>query len=401
MSKIQIYISDEETRACTLQEVKILLKKGTISQEDWALIDEWGDEWGAVGEIPGIMARNKVVKTAVTKISQRQGVSPLLLIFLFGAILCGGAAGLYFGVPSVKQFVRDQIMPREPSTEALGLDEESAPVASPPVPAIPVGQGQMSSPPPVPVAPKLTAQQEVAVIRKYPYKEFPSLLDAVKNWQVIPSRLFPLKVSLVKATEFPIQPSGSIPVPVGGMAYVTYQRGDQVMLRPTLSSPYQQYVSINDTNLKQMLTGRYNTTVNGWRRLVDKLRQDARERLVAGIPLDPVRVVASTSPQSPPSTPPPTGPANKFDPAFGKQPAVDSGGKVQVAAKSIQRKELKDCQLKFVQRWGLLKKERIKGNPYWTVEVSYLVDSIFGRFPQDAKALIRNDRVTKWVILEE
>ena len=60
MSKIQIYISDEETRAYTLQDVKILLKKGTISKEDWALIDEWGDEWGAVGEIPGIMARDKV-----------------------------------------------------------------------------------------------------------------------------------------------------------------------------------------------------------------------------------------------------------------------------------------------------------------------------------------------------
>ena len=378
-----------------------MLKKGTISKEDWALIDEWGDEWGAVGEIPGIMARDKVVKTAVTKVSQRRGVSPLLLILLFGAILCGGAAGLYFGVPSVKQFVHEMIMPRESSAKALGLDEEYTPVSPQPVPAIPVGPEKVPSSPPVPVTTRLTAQQETAVIKKYPYKEFPSLLDAVKNWKEVPARLFPLKVSLVKATEFPIQPSGSIPVPVGGMAYVTYQRGDQVMLRPNLRSPYQKYVSINDTNLKQMLTGRYNITVNGWRRLVDKLRQDARERLVVGIPLDPVRVVASPSPQSPTSTPPPTGPANKFDPAFGKQPDVDSGGKVQVAAKSIQRKELKDCQLKFVQRWGLLKKERIKGKPYWTVEVSYLVDSIFGRFPQDAKALIRNDRVAKWVILEE
>jgi hypothetical protein len=380
--------------------VRVLLKKGTISNEDWALIDEWGDEWGTVGEIPGIMARDKVVKSVVTKVRQRRGVSPLLLILLFGAILCGGAVGLYFGVPSVKQFVDEMTMPRESSAKALGLDEEYAPSPQP-VTAIPVETEQVPSSPPVPVTTRLTAQQEAAVIKKYPYKEFPSLLDAVKNWKEVPTRLFPLKVSLVKATEFPIQPSGSIPVPVGGMAYVTHQRGDQVMLRPNLRSPYQKYVSINDTNLKQMLTGRYNTTVNGWRRLVDKLRQDARERLVAGVPLDPVRLVASPSPQSPTSTPSPTGPANKFDPAFGKQPAVDSSGKVQVAVKSIQRKELKDCQLQFVQRWGLLKKERIKGKPYWTVEVSYLVDSIFGRFPQDAKALIRNDRVAKWLILEE
>ncbi|MBT7853941.1 MAG: hypothetical protein HN675_11525 [Opitutae bacterium] len=399
MSKIQIYINDEETGTYTLQEVRALLRKGTISMEDWALIDEWGDEWGAVGEIPGVMARDKIAKPAFTKRRQRRGLSPLLVMLILGFILSGLAGGLYFGVPSVRQFVNEQINPQVSSAQKLGLDEKVDPNASRSVTPTPL-KPEPAPPSPVPVIKGLTKQQEAAVIKKYPYKEFPSLLDAVKNWSEVPSRLFPLKVSLVKATEFPIQPSGSIPVSVGGIAYVTYQRGNQVMLRPNLNSPYQKYVSIDDTNLKEMLTGRYNTTVNGWRRLIDKLRQDARERLVAGIPINPVHTEVSSSPQSVPSTSPPT-PPNQFDPAFGKQPSVASGGKVKVVVKSIQRKELKDCQLQFIQRWGVLKKERVKGKPYWTVEVSYLVDSIFGRFPQDAKALIRNDKVEKWIIIEE
>ena len=49
----------------------------------------------------------------------------------------------------------------------------------------------------------------------------------------------------------------------------------------------------------------------------------------------------------------------------------------------------------------MLKQERIQGRPYWTVEVSFLVDSIFGRFPKDAKALIRNGRLEKWVVVED
>ena len=94
-------------------------------------------------------------------------------------------------------------------------------------------------------------------------------------------------------------------------------------------------------------------------------------------------------------------PVLKIDPSFGTKPRVDNRGRVAVALASIRANGLEDCQEQFIQRWGVLKQERIQGRPYWTVEVSFLVDSIFGRFPKDAKALIRNGRLEKWVVVED
>ena len=165
----------------------------------------------------------------------------------------------------------------------------------------------------------------------------------------------------------------------------------------------QTYVGIDDTTLKHVITQTYNTNVKGWHRLVDKQRQDARDRILAGLPMVPT-VAASTNPGTKPkasSLPVRTRPAAPNDPAFGTKPEVNPRGQVTVALASIRSNELADCQEQFIQRWGVLKQERIQGRPYWTVEVSFLVDSIFGRFPKDAKALIRNGRLEKWVVLED
>jgi len=164
------------------------------------------------------------------------------------------------------------------------------------------------------------------------------------------------------------------------------------------------YVAMDNTTLKQVVTQIYNTNVKGWHRLVDKQRQDARDRILAGLPVVPS--VAATSPNpamapNPPHLPVRTRPAVANDPAFGAKPEVNPRGQVALALASIRANGLEDCQEKFIQRWGVLKKERIQGRPYWTVEVSFLVDSIFGRFPKDAKALIRNGRLEKWVVLED
>ena len=48
-----------------------------------------------------------------------------------------------------------------------------------------------------------------------------------------------------------------------------------------------------------------------------------------------------------------------------------------------------------------MEKGRLKGRPMWVVEVGYQVDSIFGRFPQEARAYIRNEKVEKWEVIDD
>ena len=191
------------------------------------------------------------------------------------------------------------------------------------------------------------------------------------------------------------------------------------MVKPQRNSIYETQVPLFQTNVKDVVGNLYNRNVNAWFRHTLKLRNDARARYNAGMPAfaggpspQPAPPAPTLAVNSPPptttveSTPLPPETMNRqaggpIDPAYGPMPRMDRKGAVLCAASSIQKRELKDCELQFVQRWGIPKKGRLNGRPMWIVEVGYQVDSIFGRFPQEAKAYIRNEKVEKWEILDD
>ena len=79
------------------------------------------------------------------------------------------------------------------------------------------------------------------------------------------------------------------------------------------------------------------------------------------------------------------------------KPEQLSNGQVPLVAKSIESGGMSGLDMKRVEKWGVLKQERIEGRSYWTVEVDYKADSIFGKFPARAKALLERGRVVRWV----
>ena len=415
MNNIQIYFSDEDIRSMNLSEVQILLKTGELNMSDWALIDEWEGEWGTVGEIPRINTKSGSEKKIRRKTSRTLAApsqkKPLLFFLIIGIFaFVGISTCLYFVLPPVRDFAHKTIGIQAPSETAGNPRSEDLNPSAEPSGSSPSVRPQAQSPqavssPPASFSessqPSLTPQEEAQVVNQFPYKVFPPLAEAVKNWTAIPTKLFPLPVAVAKELNFSDQTGGSIAVPVGGAVFVNAQRGPQLLVRPGRSSRMQTYVNIDDTTLKNVVTKIYETNVNGWNRLVDKQRQDARDRILAGMPIVPGNVAVSAPANQPTSEPVRPRPVLKIDPTFGTKPSVDNRGRVEVALASIRAKGLEDCQEQFIQRWGVLKQERIQGRPYWTVEVSFLVDSIFGRFPKDAKALIRNGRLEKWVVVED
>ena len=415
MNHIQIYFSDDDVRSMNISEVQALLKKGELNKSDWALIDEWEGEWGTVGEIPGINTKacseNKIRRKTSRALAVPKKKSPLLFFFIIGFfVFVGTSVCLYFILPPVRDFAHKTIGIHA-SSETAGnpgsddLNSSAKPSVSSPSVRPQVQSPQAPSSPSAsfsdPVQPSLTPQEEAQVVSQFPYKVFPPLAEAVKNWTAIPTKLFPLPVAVAKELNFSDQTGGSFSVPVGGAVFVNAQRGPQLLVRPGRSSRMHTYVNIDDTTLKNVVTKIYETNVNGWNRLVDKQRQDARDRILAGMPIVPGNVGVSAPANQPTSEPVRPRSVLKIDPTFGTKPRVDNRGRVEVALASIRAKGLEDCQEQFIQRWGVLKQERIQGRPYWTVEVSFLVDSIFGRFPKDAKALIRNGRLEKWVVVED
>jgi hypothetical protein len=50
-----------------------------------------------------------------------------------------------------------------------------------------------------------------------------------------------------------------------------------------------------------------------------------------------------------------------------------------------------------VKSWGDPQKEKIDDKDYWTVNVKYETQTMFGKFETEAQARIMNGRVEKWV----
>ena len=114
MNNIQIYFSDEDVRSMNISEVQVLLRKGELNKNDWALIDECEGEWGTVGEIPGINTKagseNKIRRKTSRALAAPKKKSPLLFFFIIGFfVFVGISVSLYFILPPVRDFARKTI----------------------------------------------------------------------------------------------------------------------------------------------------------------------------------------------------------------------------------------------------------------------------------------------------
>lgn len=105
--------------------------------------------------------------------------------------------------------------------------------------------------------------------------------------------------------------------------------------------------------------------------------------------------VSTPAPEPTPAPPPVAAPPAD---STGK-PQQTANGQVAIVIASIQAGEQPGLLPQNIQRWGQLQQETIEGVPYWTVEIDYLADSIFGMFPAKAKALMQQNRVQKWITL--
>ena len=116
---------------------------------------------------------------------------------------------------------------------------------------------------------------------------------------------------------------------------------------------------------------------------------------IADVAADPAPGMATGS-----NTPMPAKPANidaKTKAIIGKPPLQYVDGTVPVMVRSMEAGEVKEIRKDIITYWGRVYYGKVGGEPYWIGRVDYTANSIFGIFPTQAKALIRNNRVIKWI----
>jgi hypothetical protein len=79
------------------------------------------------------------------------------------------------------------------------------------------------------------------------------------------------------------------------------------------------------------------------------------------------------------------------------KPDKDADGKYPILLASMRAGEVTEVKPDNIKSWGDAQQEKIDGADYWTVNVKYETQTMFGKFETEAQARIKNGKVEKWV----
>ena len=236
--------------------------------------------------------------------------------------------------------------------------------------------------------------------------KFAPIDEIVGNWNAIPKSAFPRKIKLLAPVTYKI--AGGTGSLASGADVVALSSSEDGLLTvaPNESSALRGEVAIDKTNFKTVMTEVY-----------DKFKQRklaqfeaAQAELAATEPeqtYDPGAPAINDKPYDPSptmatgdNTPMPAKPANidaKTRAIIGQPPVQYVSGTVPVMVRSMESGQVKEIKPGMITYWGRMHYESIHGEPYWVGRVDYTASSIFGIFPTQAKALIRQNKVIKWI----
>ncbi|MEC7863121.1 MAG: hypothetical protein VX646_04100 [Verrucomicrobiota bacterium] len=233
---------------------------------------------------------------------------------------------------------------------------------------------------------------------KYPFPDFKPIENLVGNWEKIPSSAFPRQVTVkVKAKYIFAGGAGSSTIPAGRKTTALSFSGNQLIIAPSAQSKIRGKILINDTDYKEILGSEYEKYKNRKRKEV--MTQRHRARLIAAeeeknfntqsIPSQSVTIATASKL--------PKARIAEYENRIGKIPKRGNDGRVRLMVSSLMAGEVSEIKLNEISHWGPIRYEIVDGQPYWTGTVTYNTTSLFGTFPTEAMALMRNDKVINWL----
>jgi hypothetical protein len=213
---------------------------------------------------------------------------------------------------------------------------------------------------------------------------FPPVEQVTQNWTVIPAGFFaqPKQVTMKKDLELTLSSGGATAkssVKAGGKITITGQKGANLIVGNP-GSPMRGEVPMEDTDLKEVFTAAYEQI----KILRTEQARKAHEYQLAA---------AERAKNNPGMAKGAAGGAG----GVGGKPEKDAEGKYPILLASMRAGDVTEIKPDNVKSWGEPQQEKIDDKDYWTINVKYETQTMFGKFETEAQARIRNNKVEKWV----
>ena len=233
---------------------------------------------------------------------------------------------------------------------------------------------------------------------KYPFPDFKPIENLVGNWKKIPNSAFPRQVTVkVKAKYIFAGGAGSSTIPAGRKTTALSFSGNQLIIAPSAQSKIRGQILIDDTDYKEILGFEYVKYKNRKRKEVMTQRQRARLIAAAEEKNFNTQSIPSQSVTIATASKLPKARIAEYENRIGKIPKRGNDGRVRLMVSSLMGGEVSEIKLNEISHWGPIRYEIVDGQPYWTGTVTYNTTSLFGTFPTEAMALMRNDKVIDWL----
>ncbi len=224
-----------------------------------------------------------------------------------------------------------------------------------------------------PAAVAAAAGDEIEV--RYPLPTFKAISEITKDWSSIPSRAFPRTVKTLVAVNLE-GPNGKVPLPEKSEALAVGMTQGMLVLMKSREDPARSLVPLANTDLKETLTA-----------LFEKYKKYKTDQVMGQ--RERARSLKARA----------NGASEAEMAAAGPKPSVAaSGGAINAMVQSLRDKQIKETTEDRIISWGELNVEQVNGGSYWTGTIQCTVDNaIFGPTPTELMALIRDDKVVKWL----
>ncbi len=213
---------------------------------------------------------------------------------------------------------------------------------------------------------------------------FPPVDQLTQNWAVIPASFFtqPKQVTMKKDLEIAMKVgagTSKASFKSGGKVFVMSQNGGNLIIGSAPGSPMRGEVAMDDTDFKDVFTAAY--------------EQIKVVRIEQARKAHEYQLAAAERAKNAPAG------ASKGGGGGGSnaKPEKDKDGTYPLLIASMKAGEVTEIKPDNIKSWGDANQEKIDGTDYWTINVKYETQTMFGKFETEAQARIKNGKVDKWV----
>ncbi len=212
---------------------------------------------------------------------------------------------------------------------------------------------------------------------------FPPVDEITKNWAVVPKGYFttPKQVTMKKDLELKMQmgkATAATSFKAGAKIFVMGQEGTNLIVGASAGSPMRGQVAMDDTDFKEVFSVAYEQV---------KVIQTENARKAHAYKL----ASAERAKNAPASTKGGGGGSSN------DKPVKDADGSYPLLLASMKSGEVTEIKPDNIKSWGEVAQEKIDGTDYFTVNVKYETQTMFGKFETEAQARVKNGKVEKWV----